>query len=350
MAVPVPDAPVAPELPAAAFAASSADDAASRGSGARAGERTGGSAAVTADAVEQEGVTCEGSTVRLRLDLAYDGTDFFGWAVQPGQRTVQGVLEHALALVTREPVRVVVAGRTDAGVHAREQVVHLDLPAARLARMPGRSDRSPEEALLDRLIGVLPDDVVVHRLRRVPPEFEARFGALWRRYRYRIADLPETQDPLRRDVLRQRRPLDLAAMARASEVLVGEHDFLSFCRPREHATTIRTLQELSWTRPAAGRVDGGLVVATVQADAFCHHMVRSLVGTLLVVGQGRRGEDYPAEVLAARTRRAARRHGVGSAPLAAAVGLTLEHIEYPPDHLLAERAEAVRRLREAPVA
>lgn len=293
--------------------------------------------------------TAEDRTVRLRLDLGYDGTDFFGWAVQPGRRTVQGVLEHALSLVTREQVRVVVAGRTDAGVHAREQVVHLDLPAERFARMPGRSDRSPEEALLDRLIGVLPADVVVHRIRAVPAAFEARFGALWRRYRYRIADLPATQDPLRRDVLRQRRPLDLPAMVRASAALVGEHDFLSFCRPREYASTIRTLQELSWSRPADGHVDGGLVVATVQADAFCHHMVRALVGTLLVVGQGRRDESYPAEVLAARTRLAARRDGVGSAPMAAAVGLTLEHIEYPPDALLAERAAAVRRLREAPV-
>lgn len=290
----------------------------------------------------------DGGTVRVRIDLGYAGGDFAGWASQPGRRTVQAELEGAIALVTRHPVRVKVAGRTDAGVHAREQVVHLDLPRATFDRMPGRSDRTPEESLMDRLTGVLPTDIVVHRIRPVTDDFEARFGALWRRYRYRIADGPEVQNPTRTDVLRLRRPLDLSAMARASERLVGEHDFLSFCRPRVGASTIRTLQELSWTRPAAGRVDEGLVVATVKADAFCHHMVRSLVGTMLIVGSGRRGEEWPAQVLAARTRMAARRHGVGAAPLAPAIGLTLEHVEYPPDHLLAERAASVQRLREAP--
>lgn len=286
--------------------------------------------------------------VRLRLDLSYDGTDFHGWASQPGRRTVQGVLEEALARICRVPggrVPVTVAGRTDAGVHARGQVCHLDLPEHLMAQLPGRSGREPAEALVTRLAGVLPADVVVHRARVVPPEFDARFGALWRRYRYRISDSPAVHDPLRRDVLRHRRPLDVAAMADAAQALLGEHDFLSFCRPREGATTIRTLREFTWERPGRGRADEGLVVATVVADAFCHHMVRSLVGALIGVGEGRRHRVWPAEILAARTRDSAERGGVGAAPLCPPVGLTLDHVEYPADERLAAQARAARVMR-----
>lgn len=282
---------------------------------------------------------------RLRLDLSYDGTDFHGWAAQPGQRTVQGELEQALSRIARVPVQVTVAGRTDAGVHARGQVCHLDLPGPVLATIPGRSDRAPANALVTRLAGLLPADVVVHAAREVPPEFDARFGALRRRYRYRISDGPTVHDPLRRDVLRHRWPLDVGAMARASRALLGEHDFLSFCKPREGATTIRTLEQLDWERPEPGRADEGLVVATVVADAFCHHMVRSLVGTLLVVGEGRKGEDWPAQVLAARTRQSSTRTSTGSAPLCPPQGLTLDHVEYPSDEDLAAQARAARVLR-----
>ena len=285
------------------------------------------------------------AAARLRLDLSYDGTDFHGWAAQPGQRTVQGELEQALARIARVPVRVTVAGRTDAGVHARGQVCHLDLPREVLATIPGRSDRSPAEALVTRLAGVLPDDVVVHVAREVTSEFDARFGALWRRYRYRISDGPAAHDPLRRDVLRHRRPLDVQAMARASEPLLGEHDFLSYCRPREGATTVRELRELRWERPGEGRADEGLIVATVVADAFCHHMVRSLVGALLGVGEGRRPESWPAEILAARTRESATRDGAGAAPMCPPQGLTLEHVAYPPDEELAAWAARTRTLR-----
>ncbi|GAA1483473.1 tRNA pseudouridine(38-40) synthase TruA [Brachybacterium fresconis] len=284
-------------------------------------------------------------TARLRLDLSYDGSAFRGWAAQPGQRTVQGELEDALARITRVPLRVTVAGRTDAGVHARGQVCHLDVPREVLATLPGRSDRSPVESLITRLAGVLPKDVVVHVAREVPGDFDARFGALWRRYRYRISDGPAVHDPLRRDVLRHRRHLDVPAMARASESLLGEHDFLSFCRPREGASTIRTLRELRWERPDVGRADEGLVVATVVADAFCHHMVRSLVGTLIAVGEGRRDEGWPAQVLAARTREAATRDGLGSAPMCPPQGLTLDHVAYPPDEELAARAAIARARR-----
>lgn len=282
---------------------------------------------------------------RLRLDLAYDGTDFHGWAAQPGLRTVQGELEAALGRILQREVSVTVAGRTDTGVHASGQTVHLDLAPREVLRLPGRSDRSAADSLLARLAGVLPPDIVVRRAHEVPAEFDARFGALWRRYRYRISDGPETHDPARRDVLRHRRALDAGRMARASAALLGEHDFLSFCRPREGATTIRTLEELTWERPAAGRRDEGLVVATVRADAFCHHMVRSLVGAMLAVGEGRQGEDWPRRVLEAATREAATRGGVGAAPMAPPTGLTLEHVEYPPHHLLAERADQARRRR-----
>lgn len=282
---------------------------------------------------------------RLRLDLSYDGSGFHGWAAQPGLRTVQGELEQALERVTRVPLQVTVAGRTDTGVHARGQVCHLDVPRSALDALPGRSDRDPADALVARLAGVLPVDVVVHAARIVPDAFDARFGALRRRYRYRISDGPEHHDPLRRDVLRHRRALDADLMSRAAEPLLGEHDFLSFCRPREGATTIRTLETLRIERPGEGRADAGLVVVTVIADAFCHHMVRSLVGTLMQVGEGRRAEDWPARVLAARTRDSAPRGGVGAAPLCPPQGLTLDAVEYPTDDELAAQAARARTMR-----
>ena len=291
------------------------------------------------------------SVHRLRLDLSYDGTDFHGWAAQPGQRTVEGELTAALMKILRQPVSLTVAGRTDAGVHARGQVVQLDLDAETLAALPGRSDRHPTDALITRLGGVLPRDVVVHAVREVPADFDARFSALWRRYRYRISDSPRVHDPMRRDVLRHRRPLDVAAMAEASRALYGEHDFLSYCRPREGASTVRTLHEFIWERPGQGRADEGLVVATVVADAFCHHMVRSLVGALMAVGEGRADAQWPARILAARTREPAPRTQSGpkpggAAPMAPPEGLTLDHVAYPPDHLLAEQAQRARVLRE----
>ncbi|MFI2103732.1 tRNA pseudouridine(38-40) synthase TruA [Isoptericola sp. NPDC019693] len=283
--------------------------------------------------------------LRVRLDLAYDGTHFAGWATQPRLRTVQGVLEDALATVLRTgPLglprpRLTVAGRTDAGVHARGQVAHLDVPRERWEEMPGRSDREPGAALADRLAGVLPPDVVVHRAAEAPAGFDARFSALHRRYAYRVADSPALRDPLRRDwVLWHRRPLDVPAMHEAMQPLVGLHDFAAFCKPREGATTIRELTRLSWDRPADGP-DAGLAVATVQADAFCHSMVRALVGMSLAVGEGRRGPEDPAAVLAGRSRSAA-------AGVVAARGLTLEHVAYPGDDELAARAERVRAKRD----
>ncbi|NKY09948.1 tRNA pseudouridine synthase A [Cellulomonas hominis] len=284
--------------------------------------------------------------VRVRVDLAYDGTDFAGWARQPGLRTVQGVVEDGLALVLRSahrgdaPPRVTVAGRTDAGVHARGQVLHADVPAGAWAAVPGRSDRGPEESLLTRLAGVLPADVVATRVRVAPEGFDARFSAVARRYVYRVCDETALRDPLRRHhVLWSRRPLDVAAMHEAAQRVLGRHDFAAYCKPRPGATTIRTLDELTWERPADGP-DAGLVVATVRADAFCHSMVRALVGASLAVGEGRRGVDWPAELLVGG------RRDPGSA-VVAAHGLTLEEVVYPPDAELAARQVRTRAPRSA---
>ena len=277
--------------------------------------------------------------IRLRLDLSYRGTDFSGWATQPGLRTVQGALEEALARVLRLPsVRLTVAGRTDAGVHSRGQVAHLDVPREVWEAVVGRSGRAPGDALVSRLAGVLPTDVVVHRAAPAPQGFDARFSALRRRYSYRVADRPELRDPLTRDwVLWNRAGLDVAAMDRACQPLLGLRDFAAYCRPREGASTIRELQELRWTRVEDGP-ERGLVVASVQADAFCHNMVRALVGASLAVGEGRRDEEWPAKVLEGRRRDS----GAGVVP---AHGLVLEEVVYPADDELAARAERIRARR-----
>jgi tRNA pseudouridine38-40 synthase len=285
--------------------------------------------------------------IRVRLDLSYDGTDFAGWARQPGLRTVEGSLEAGLARVLRSEQlglptpRFTVAGRTDSGVHARGQVAHVDIEAgawAALPGRPGRSTRTPGEALVSRLAGVLPPDVVVHRAEPAPDGFDARFSALRRRYTYRIADASSLRDPLRRrHVLWTRKPLDVAAMDEAVRPLTGVRDFASYCKPRPGATTIRELQRIAWERPAEGP-DAGLAVAHIIADAFCHNMVRALVGASIAVGEGRRPTSWPAELLASRRRDA----GVFVVP---PEGLCLEEITFPPDAELAARADAVRAKR-----
>ena len=273
--------------------------------------------------------------MRIRIDLAYDGTDLHGWAVQPGLRTVQGDLEAALAMALRVPrIGVVCAGRTDTGVHARGQVVHLDVDGEVIAGSAGRSQDPPLEALVRRLNGILRPDVRVRRAVAAPAGFDARFSALWRRYAYRIADDPATVDPLTRNhVLTWSKPLDLDAMNEAADLFLGEHDFASFCRRREGATTIRTLLDLEWVRDPSG-----VAVATVRADAFCHSMVRALVGCLLAVGDGRRPVAWAGEVL-----RATRRDP--SVTVAHAHGLTLEQVAYPADEALADRADVTRAMR-----
>ena len=275
--------------------------------------------------------------MRIRIDLAYDGGDFHGWAVQPGLRTVQGDVESALATVLRVPeVSVVCAGRTDTGVHARGQVIHTDLADEVLASSTGRRADPPLEALVRRLNGLLPSDVRVRRAVEAAPGFDARFGALWRRYAYRVVDTAAAVDPLHRShVLAWPRPLDVGAMNVASALLLGQHDFAAFCKQREGATTIRTLLELAWRRD-----DAGLVTATVKADAFCHSMVRSLVGCLLAVGEGRRPAAWAGEVLRATRRDPA-------VTVVHAHGLTLEEVAYPADADLTARAEQTRARRSS---
>jgi tRNA pseudouridine38-40 synthase len=273
--------------------------------------------------------------VRLRLDLSYDGSGFSGWARQPELRTVQGELETALATVLRLPgVAVTCAGRTDTGVHARGQVVHLDVEDEPLEAVARRGTDPPVEALVRRLNRLLPDDVRIRDGRVAAEGFDARFSALWRRYGYRISDARSTADPLlRHHVLSWPRTLDETPMNVAATALLGVHDFAAFCRPREGATTVRELLELRWQRSP-----DGVLGATVRADAFCHHMVRAVVGCLVAVGEGRRTPDWPAQLLAAGERDS-------SVLLVPAHGLTLEEVAYPPDGQLAERVAKTRVVR-----
>ncbi|RUP03210.1 MAG: tRNA pseudouridine(38-40) synthase TruA [Mycobacterium sp.] len=274
--------------------------------------------------------------VRLRLDIAYDGTDFAGWATQAGQRTVAGVLDEALTTVFRAPVRLRAAGRTDAGVHATAQVAHVDVPVEAVPHAYSRSDRAgdPEFGSLVRRLGrFLPADVRVVEIARAPTGFDARFSALRRHYVYRLSTAPYGVMPQQaRFVTAWPRALDLDAMTSASRELLGLHDFAAFCRHREGATTIRELQRLDWTR------DGDLVTAQVSADAFCWSMVRSLVGALLAVGEHRREPRWCGELLSATSR---------SSDFAAAPpqGLTLVGVDYPPDDQLAARNLITRDIR-----
>ena len=301
--------------------------------------------------------------MRVRMDLAYDGTFFRGWAAQPGLRTVQGELTEALSTILRVPVQLTVAGRTDAGVHASHQVVHFDVDTEAWQALAGRNGVDPAQALRRRTQALLkraanpkttsrPElglvalgesagngaDIVVGAVSQVGGDFDARFSALRRTYRYRVADGVARHDPrLRSSVLWTDEELDLEAMNRSLQPLLGEHEFLSYCKPRQGASTIRSLLAAAWSRPESG-VDAGLAVFEVSADAFCHHMVRSLVGATLTVGQGRNSEEWPAELLARRSRELA-------APLAPAHGLTLEAITYPEPRRWAEQAQAARVLR-----
>jgi len=278
-------------------------------------------------------------TVRLRLDLAYDGTEFAGWAAQPALRTVEGVLSQALTTIMRaqSAVRLTVAGRTDAGVHARGQVAHADVDPIAWATLPGPSARTPEQSAQSRLAGILPADIFVRRVALAPHGFNARFSATQRRYSYRIADGPATKDPLRRhDTLHLRRNLDVGLMHAASRNLLGLRDFAAFCRPRVGATTVRTLLDYSWER-----LDDGVIVGTIVADAFCHSMVRALVGSVVSVGEGKRSVDWPL-----RVRQGGERHP--AVIVMPPHGLSLEEVTYPPDDEVALRAQESRTVRYLP--
>lgn len=279
--------------------------------------------------------------MRIRLDIAYDGTNFRGWARQPGLRTVQGEIEKALERILGGDPRLVVAGRTDAGVHASGQVAHIDLDAGQIARLPRRRRDNDEAdavtALAGRLRGVLGSyaDVTVRSTTVAPEGFDARFSAVWRRYSYRLADATTGYDPL--DRLRTtavRSTLDLAAMDAAAQRLIGLHDFAAYCKAREEATTIRTLLEYDWRR-----ADDGVLVANVRADAFCHSMVRALVGACVAAGEGRIEVDDVVAIRDARMR-------IPETKVLAARGLMLAEVGYPADDLLAARAEQTRRRRD----
>ena len=264
--------------------------------------------------------------MRWRLNISYDGSGFSGWATQPGRRTVQGELEDWLPKVLRldAPAALTCAGRTDAGVHARGQVAHVDF-ADDLAVDGDR--------LVRRLGRVLPDDLVVRRMAVAPAGFDARFSAIWRHYVYRIADEANEPDPLLRHLVAPVRGiLDLDAMRAAAPSLLGIRDFAAFCRQRPGATTVRTLLELGVVRTH------NAVEITVRADAFCHSMVRSLVGALVAVGSGRRDQAWLRRIVAAAVRDPAVR-------VMPARGLTLEEVGYPPDDQLAARARQSRTRR-----
>jgi tRNA pseudouridine38-40 synthase len=279
-----------------------------------------------------------GGFVRLRLDIAYDGTDFAGWATQVGQRTVAGALDDALSTVFRSPLITRAAGRTDTGVHATGQVAHVDVPAEALPKAYPRVRRAGDAEFLPlvrRLGKLLEADVRVRDIVRAPAGFDARFSALRRHYEYRLSTAAYGVEPAAaRYVTPWSRSLDLDAMQEASRELLGLNDFAAFCRPREGATTIRDLQRLEWAR------DGDLVTAYVTADAFCWSMVRSLVGALLAVGEGRIDPVRCVEFLGETTRSSA-------FAVAPARGLTLVAVDYPPDEELASRITVTRDVRTA---
>ncbi|WP_346769323.1 tRNA pseudouridine(38-40) synthase TruA [Planctomonas sp. JC2975] len=284
---------------------------------------------------------------RVRLLIAYDGTSFNGWTRQPGLRTVQGVLEEALRTLFRrhEPApTLTVAGRTDAGVHALGQVAHVDLTSDQITsllrpRKPRNQadDTDAAAALRRRLTGILgatDSDVVVTGAELAEPGFDARFSALWRRYEYRIADAAAPKSPLTRtSTVWYPATLDVDSMDAAAGTLLGLHDFAAYCKPREGATTIRTLQAFGWMRNA-----DGVLVATVRADAFCHSMVRALVGACVAVGEGKLD---PADLVLLRD--------VGARTSAFKVmpakGLTLMEVGYPHGADLAARAAQTRAKR-----
>jgi tRNA pseudouridine38-40 synthase len=239
-----------------------------------------------------------------------------------------------------------VAGRTDAGVHARGQVAHLDLPEQAgperiVPKRTGSEQTGSEQAwtaaapaVTARLNRVLPADVRVHAIRVAPDGFDARFSALWRRYSYRICDLGASADPLRRhDTLWHRRPLDLDLMNEAAAACLGEHDFAAFCRRRTGASTVRELLRFDWHRDEVG-----VVVGTVLADAFCHNMVRALAGAVLAVGDGRQPASWLSAVLAAGVRDPA-------VTVLPPHPLCLEQVSYPPDAELSARALLTRQVR-----
>jgi len=261
---------------------------------------------------------------RLRIDLAYDGTNFSGWAIQPDRRTVQEVVETALSTVAQSPAQTIVAGRTDAGVHATGQVIHVDLP-----------ETLELDDLAYKLNRILDEDVRINKIAIAPTAFHARFSALRRYYEYRILDENKVIQPLARlNTAPWYRPLDVDVMNRASTLLLGTHNYAAFCKYREGATTIRTLESYQWRRD-----EEGCLVADVVADAFCYSMVRNLVGAIVCVADGRKDPEWISTLLEDKER-------VSDSLVFPARGLTLYKVDYPDAAELLERAKKTVARRE----
>jgi len=261
---------------------------------------------------------------RLRIDIAYDGTAFFGWATQPDRRTIQDLVEEAIARISRSDVESVVAGRTDAGVHATGQVIHVDVP-----------EEMGIEDLGYKLNRILDEDVRINGIEIAPPAFHARFSALRRYYEYRILDENKVIQPLARlNTASWYRPLDVDLMNRASALLLGTHNYAAFCKYREGATTIRTLETYQWRRDP-----DGVLVADVVADAFCYSMVRNLVGAIVCVADGRKDPEWITTLLEDKER-------VSDSLVFPARGLTLYKVDYPDAAELLERAKKTVARRE----
>lgn len=258
---------------------------------------------------------------RIRVDCQYDGTNFSGWSIQPDRRSVQGVIEDVLSRVLDYSIATTVAGRTDAGVHALGQVFHFDIPEQ-------LRHNWKLESLLYIANRILTSEIRCTSIVEVPGDFHARYSALRRNYRYQLLDDARTLNPLERVATTSyHRPLDEGLMNQASALLLGEHDFAAYCRPREGTTTIRSLETFSWNRSTSG-----LLTATISADAFCHNMVRSLVGAMMMVGDGRWAVDEPVRILRSRNRHS---------HIAPAAGLTLMRVDYPDSAEFGQRAKKV---------
>jgi tRNA pseudouridine38-40 synthase len=261
---------------------------------------------------------------RLRLDISYDGTNFSGWAIQPDRRTVQQTVEEAISTVAQAKAETIVAGRTDAGVHATGQVIHVDVP-----------ENLELDDLAYKLNRILDEDVRINQIQIAPPAFHARFSALRRYYEYRILDENRVIPPLARfNTASWYRPLDVDQMNHASALLLGTHDFAAFCKFREGATTIRTLETYQWRRDREGYLVGDVV-----ADAFCYSMVRNLVGAIVCVADGRKEADWISTLLENKER-------VSDSLVFPARGLSLYKVDYPDDDELLERAAKTIARRE----
>jgi tRNA pseudouridine38-40 synthase len=259
---------------------------------------------------------------RLRIDIAYDGTNFYGWGVQPDRRTIQDLVEEAISRISRVDTESIVAGRTDAGVHATGQVIHVDVPDA---MFDGELNYIDFRYKLNR---ILDEDVRIMSITDAPSGFHARFSALRRHYVYKLIDNNDVIPPLtRHDVASWYRPLDVDRMNEASKLVLGHHDFAAFCKFREGSTTIRSLEKYEWKRTA-----DGVLVADIVADAFCYSMVRNLVGAVVCVADGRKEPQWMAELLANKER-------VSDSLVFPARGLTLYQVDYPRDDQLLERAK-----------